>query len=341
MFNVLHDVCKYCLFNGAYLLYGLLVLAVSITASIANSQIKNESGAVVGRLPPFPGGELQLPIGPTPPKNFIVTQIVVFLLMLANFSFFHRLVKIGIQCIRTLFLMGDNPTPLRSFWRYFNIYYLVVVLPAAFMPPVLHPQRTPDFHLLAAVVLLICVNALGDLVSVRLTLASFRRFESLSPSNTEAGSSQEAIIKEASYYLAVLRAGARALIVLVAVLACSSVLYGVQVGQLDFEFSWTFVQGAWARILKLSELPYLSYWFRGQIGPFAMGGIPGLFLYGMTTFIPIFILSLLALLWLVLLPFRIAINLPPETSPVGRVVMAEAAVFVLCLLISFGLTLAS
>src|SRR5262245_14590605 len=104
--------------------------------------------------------------------------------------------------------------------------------------------------------------------------------------------------------------------VLVAVLACSSVLYGVQVGQFDFEFSWTFAQNAWARMRKFSELPYLPYWFRGQTGPFEMGGIPGLFLYGLTTFIPVIILSLLALLWLFLLPFRIAINLPPETSAV-------------------------
>src|SRR5262245_37305751 len=178
MITILYDVCKFCLFNGAYLIYGLLVFAVSVSASIANSTNNRDAEAARGRLPPMPGGELQYPTSRPPPKTFIVTDIVVLLLGYANFPFFIRLVKYSIRFIRAIFLMRDNPTPLQSFWRYFNIYYLVIVLPAAFMPPVLHAQRTPDFHLLAAVVLLICVNALGDMVSVRLTLASFRKFGS-------------------------------------------------------------------------------------------------------------------------------------------------------------------
>jgi hypothetical protein len=55
--------------------------------------------------------------------------------------------------------------------------HLFIVLPAAFMPPVSHPQRSADFHLLFAVVLLICINALGDAIAIRVTLRTFEKLK--------------------------------------------------------------------------------------------------------------------------------------------------------------------
>lgn len=150
MITELYNACKFCLFDSAYLFYALFVFAVSMLASQAVVPIcANE-----GRLPPIPGGEL--PFLRSPPKTSVIADTFSLALNLASFSFFLRIMQFAIHFIRTIFLMTDNPTPLRSFWRYLNIYYLVIVLPAAFMPPVSHPQRPPDFHLLTAVVLLIC-----------------------------------------------------------------------------------------------------------------------------------------------------------------------------------------
>src|SRR5207244_10476738 len=103
--------------------------------------------------PPIPGGELLFPHSDMHPKTSVVANTFAFALTLANFSFFLMIARAAVRVIRTIFLMTDNPTALRSFWRYFNVYYLVVVLPAAFMPPVAQAQRAPDFNLLAAVVL--------------------------------------------------------------------------------------------------------------------------------------------------------------------------------------------
>jgi hypothetical protein len=227
--------------------------------------------------------------------------------------------------------MRDHPTPLRSFWRYLNIYYLAIVLPAAFMPPVSHTQRPPDFQLLAAVVLLICINALGDVISVRIVLSIFKRFDPAKYVEMRRDNSWSVLKDEIRYYFAIIRGGMSCLCVLAIVLICSSILYGVQIGQMDFGFTESFFSNAWGRAIQFPELATTMYWFRGQPGPFGLAGIPGLFLYGLTTFLPVIILTCLAIFWLFLVPFRIAVNLPATTSPVVRVIFAEAAVFALCL----------
>ena len=227
--------------------------------------------------------------------------------------------------------MRDNPTPIRSFLRYFNVYYLAIVLPAAFMPPVSHPQRQPDFQLMAAVVLLICVNALGDVISVRIFLGIFNRFDPDKYKTLKQDADWVGLRNEVSYYLAVLFGGFCCLGVLACVLICSSIFYGVQIGQMDFGLTESFFHNAWERAVRFPELATTLFWFRDQPGPFGWAGVPGMFIYGLTTFLPMIILSCLALLWLFLIPFRVAVNLPLTISPVVRVISAEAAVFAMCL----------
>jgi hypothetical protein len=110
-------------------------------------------------------------------------------------------------------------------------------------------------------------------------------------------------------------------------------LYGVQIGQFDFALSIDFALNAWKRIVSFPGLAFELYWFRGQPGPFGLAGIPGLFLYGLTTFIPTIMLCSLALLWLFLLPFRVAVNLP--TGRLQRIIASEFAVIVICVLVSY------
>jgi hypothetical protein len=326
----LYEICKYCVFNGASMFYGLIIFLVSIYASRKGVPVAELTKQHKVPLPPIFGREL-----PFPDINRS-TRVFAWVLELASFSSFVRLIHSSLRFIRTVFLMRDHPSALRSFWRYFNIYYLIVVLPAAFMPPVLDHQRPPDWHLLAAVVLMICANALGDLVSVRLVLQIFKKAEPLE-NGAETKTYLGAVKSEAKYYLLVILAGLSSLSVLIVLLMSLSILYGVQVGQLDFALSTDFLRGAWERIIRFPEIASKPYWFRGQQGPFGSAGIPGLFLYGLTTFLPVLILTFLAAVWLLLLPFRLAISLPPTISPFARVIAAEGAVFGICVAISFAL----
>jgi hypothetical protein len=334
MFHEIYDVCKYCLFNGMYLFYGVFVLIVSVYASHRKLAVASLSQNDKAALPPIPGGELPYP-NLKLPQTSVATNAFALALELASFSFFVRIIHSGLQFIRTVFLMSDNPSPLRSFWRYFNIYYLIVVLPAAFMPPVMDRQRPPDFDLLAALVLMICANALGDLISVRIVLRILKKAEPLASATGSQKEMHMAVKNETKYYLLIIFAGICSLAVLIALLMCLSVLYGVQVGQVNFGLSLDFLREAWDRVIRFPEIASKPYWFRGQQGPFGLAGIPGLFIYGLTTFLPVLILSFLAAIWLLLIPFRLAVNLPSTTSPVVRVIAAESAVFGLCISISF------
>jgi hypothetical protein len=295
------------------------------------SRVQNDQG----KLPPMPGGELpNLATRKAPEVPDLAERSAMVLNFLASFSFFLEIVKFARVSIRTIFLMRDYPTPLRSFLRYLNVYYLAIVLPAAFMPPVSHSQRPPDFQLLTAVVLMICVNALGDVVSVRIFLKIFTRFD---PSKYEHWKQKQTepwagLQDEICYYFAVIFGGLCCLTVLIVVLMCSSVLYGVQIGQMDFGLTQSFFHNAWDRIVRFPELATTLFWFRGQPGPFGLAGVPGMFLYGLTTFLPMIILTCLALFWLFLIPFRIAVNLPPTTPPLVRVISAQAAVLGMCII---------
>jgi hypothetical protein len=314
--------CKNCLsINGVSLLLGLLLLIAGATSIPAVDR---------GRLPPMPGREL--PSWGHAPDPF--AQAVVVFLQLVNFSSFQWLFRRFMIFLRTAILMHDRPPFWRSFWRYVNIYYLFIVLPAAFMPPVSHPQRSADFHLLFAVVLLICINALGDAIAIRVTLRTFEKlkFEQVSFPIGSDENFWSGVRNEVRYYGTVLKVSAYSAPILISVLALSSVLFAVQIGELDFGLTTRFFAGAWDRMTRFPELFHEPYWFRDRPGPFGSAGIPGLFLYAFTTFAPVIALFCLALAWLALLPFRIAVNLPTNSRTV-RIVSAECVAVVLCVVV--------
>ena len=193
-----------------------------------------------------------------------------------------------------------------------------------------------DFQLLSAVLLLICVNALGDAISVRVALRNFDniKYETADKNSSEAEYFFTNVRNEALYYLTVAKGTVYSLGILIVVLAISSVLYAVQVGELDFSFSMDFFGKAWHRMLEFPGLAFEMYWFRGRPGPFGLTGIPGIFLYGLTTFIPIIALFCAAILWLLLLPLRIAANLP--SNRFLRIVSSEFMVGTLCVVLSYA-----
>ncbi len=328
----LWTICKSCfLFDGSifYLLYAIIVLAVSFVKLRGTLAHKS---ALEGSLPPLPGeiGKM-LSITRLP----IVPQIMALIVGIADFDVFRRIVAAVVKFIRIVFLMNDNPTVLRSLRRYLNLYLLIIPLPAAFLAPVLHQQRQPDLELLVAGLLTIVVNAIGDLVSVRLVLWNFEtlQYKPSAGHETDTQDFWRNVRNEAMYYLTVLAGVGCSLGVLIVVLALCSVFFGVQIGELEFSFSWKFVVGAWHRILDFPSLAFEPYWFRGQPGPFGSKGVPGMFLFGIITFIPMILLGALTAIWLVLLPFRIAVTLPTGVLP--RIAASEVAVITLCVVVSY------
>src|ERR1700730_524238 len=178
--------CKDCLLfssSGLFLAYGILVFIASM-APFAEPEFQKRNMAMrslSGRSPMI--GELGEITKPRPSVGALLLQLV---LKIASFRFFACLVEKVLDFIRTVFLMRDYPSFRRSLLRYFLFYFVVIPLPAAFMPPVGDLQRKPDFQLMCAVVFLIVINALGDAVSVRVTLRNFGhlKFEKTTIENT-------------------------------------------------------------------------------------------------------------------------------------------------------------
>src|SRR5258708_3954069 len=160
-------ICKDCLLFGGsslFLIYGLLVLGASLAQFdlVVRPKIR-KSDETAAMSPPLIGelGEL------SEPRPSAGALVLLAVLRISNFEFFQSLVGKVLEFIRTVFLMRDSPPFRTSFIRYLIFYFLTIPLPAAFMPPIAHAQRKPDFQLLSAVVLLIMINALGDAISVR------------------------------------------------------------------------------------------------------------------------------------------------------------------------------
>ncbi len=327
--------CKDCaLFNGSgfYLAYGVLVLCASVTKFGPRSQ-PSAAGIPAEQQKFLPvTGELSDVFAI---QSSISSYLLHVVLSFVSFEFFSAMVRRTVKFIRVVFMMSDNPSFIVSFRRYLLLYYVAVTLPAAFLAPVGHDQRQPDLQLLAAVALLIILNALGDVISVRLTLRNFEKLKFDQTIHLDNPTSEfwQGIRNELTYYLAVLKGAAYPLLVLIVILALSSVLYGVQVGELDFALSTKFLADAWDRVLRFPELAFQSYWFRGQPGPFGTAGIPGLFLYAVVSFIPVIILFGLAVVWVVLLPLRMAVNLP--VGRVQKLVVSELSVISLCAVVSY------
>lgn len=281
-------ICKDCVLfssSGLFLAYGLLVLVASLTPfSKPDFQKRKTAKRRASRTPPMIG-ELGEIAKPRPSVGALVLQLT---LRIASFHFFAWLVQKMLAFIRIAYLMRDKPSFGKSLLRYLIFYLIIIPLPAAFMPPVGDIQRKPDLQLMCAVVLLIIINAFGDAISVRVTLRKFEelKFEKTTIENTIAEDFWAAVRNEISYYFAVVRGTLYSLVILGGVLALSSVLFGVQVGQLDFAFSNDFILGAFDRIRQTPSLVFDFYWFRDEPGPFGLPGIPGLFLYGLTTSYP-------------------------------------------------------
>jgi len=268
-------------------------------------------------------------------KLSIQAQLLATLLLnVMSFEFFRKVVAAIVKFIRTAFLMKDNPSFARSYWRYLKLYLLIVPLPAAVMRPVLHAQRELDLQLALAATLMILINALGDVLSIRLFLRIFESsgFEPDKTNSSDTIRFWRGVRNEARYYLRVGMGAGSSLVVLVGVLMLSNILFAVQTGQLDIEFSMKFLKAAWHYMINFSDLVFEPYWFKGEPAPFLSKGIPGLFLYGVITFIPAIILFLAASVWLLILPIRIAITQPGST--ILRIVSAELSVLVLCIAIT-------
>lgn len=317
--------------SGFYLLYATVVLLAGL---VPPGWAPDPSGTQNRGLLPGDIGRFH---SPNSGGVSIVARCYVGSMEFFSPQTFLNIVEYCIKFIRWVLGLGETGFDYWSvFKRLVVFYFLIIPLPAAFLAPVGYAQAQPDIHLLTAVVLLIFVNAIGDLISTRITIRNFEKILLIcrdKPTVEEDGRLKQGVFFELKIYLITIVDMSAALAVLFVVLVLSSILFGIQIGAYRFGFEFETLASMWDRAIRFPELFSEMYWFR-DYGESAEPeeGIPGMLIYGASTFVPTIIMLGCSLIWSATIPLRIALQLPK--SRMSRIFSAELSVFAVCLIVS-------
>ena len=342
--NIIFEICIDCLIeNKGYVwIYIIIIFAIWL---LRLDSSPNRGGMIDrAKLPRFPA-DFTLQIVSQSVHRFIAPRLEKVLKQTGGLlRIFH---------IRTLFFMaqalvaflkciygnqGDRWDYIRAFKVAIIFYLIVVPLPAAFMPPVGGHQASPDYHLLTATILLIVVNAVGDAVSVNITIWNYKRAIIYGTRVIgRAGRKDDAkgdIVPfnargEFYFYLRTMLDLFYASLSLIAVLVVSNVLFGVQIGQYKFAFDPETLSMMRDRAMNFWDLRAELYWFRGDTkGVFGYPGIPGMFFFAITTYLPTIFVATAALIWAIMLPIRILFA--SNMNSVTRLALSQAVMLTYC-----------
>lgn len=329
MIDAIWHYCAKCLssFGLAFWVYALLVSLVWGFTRLHSSQ---DGATDRSRLPQPP---TDLPFSRLMRESLGTARSYLRVFHPSNFDL---LVYISLFILRKFYDIRLNSWDyLRSLKISLILYFVIVPLPAAFMPPVGRSQAAPDGQLLVATLLLILVNAVGDSISVNVTVRNYERALRVARQHTgvESVSGDDTTpvnaTAEVRFYLMTVIDLALAATVLVAVLMASSVLFGIQVDEYDFASDPSTISAMKERALAFWSLTSELYWFRDSEGGFlGQPGIPGMFVFAVTTFLPTFVVGTSAILWTLVLPIRIVLG--RTRGRLRTLVTAQVTVFVLC-----------
>lgn len=183
-----------------------------------------------------------------------------------------------------------------------------------------------------ALLAMILTNAVGDFVSIKITLINTKKLFIYYRKNLGTEKSEESLYKsfrvELLFYLVALRDMAISLIVLLGVLVLTSIYFGVSVGEYKFEFTEDFFFGALNRVDIFIKTAMEPYWFRSNLIDLDNGGWPMLLIYSLTSFLPTFIILTMAILWTIAMPLRIICL--SSMNKYKKIFFSELSVLIMC-----------
>lgn len=229
----------------------------------------------------------------------------------------------------------NNRTFIGNLFFFFILYYLVVSAPAAAMAPINY-NVSYDVQAILALFLMMITNAFGDVISLKITLSNIKKiFHTYQNSkNHEFESLRESMIFEAKIYLITIKDMLFALLILVAVLLLTSIYFGVSIGEFKFELTENTLNGALERISSFWSTALEPYWFVVDINPDTDKGLPMLFYYSLTSFIPTILILLTAITWTFTLPLRVIYY--SNLTKFKKILISESVVIALCAFVILG-----
>ena len=334
-FGWFFGICFSCLafgHSGLFLVGGILILVAGLVTPMAGTAI---AGAEHHMYSPF--GFRWFPMKVNIGKGSILANTYVAFINLFRPGTYFLLVSFFLRIIKFLINARGEKFNYWSAFKRISVFYLIAVpYPAAFLAPVGYKQADPNLQLMIGGMLFMLVNILGDLLSSRITVSNFSNVLKLFRDADQVDIDQhffQGVKFELAIYLTTLRDLAAALFVLCLVLILSNVLFGIQVGLYTFSTDLSTLGMMWDRAVHFYDIAHELYWFRGPNGMPPQGvGVPGMFIYGTTTFLPTLIMLFFSILWTLTLPLRIILQMP--RSKLFRIITAELSVFAICVTLS-------
>lgn len=325
MVRTFFSACYDCLtLNGSgwALAYGAIILffAIAKTSRFADESTRSE-GNLASLLAANPGA---LSI-----HGMVVQQAAILLtpnnyvsLLAKLYSMLRKLTGI------------ERRTLLGNVFVFFIFYYMIVSAPAAVMRPANY-QVSYDALSLFALALMMLVNALGDIVSLRLTFRNVEKLHEIFAAESADMNAKESFRAEFRLYFTTLIDVAMALVVLFTILITTSVLFGWSIGEYGVSLSSGVLDGSWNRIENFWSTVNEPYQFAPELVPGLKFSAPMLLIFSLTTFLPTLLLLLFALAWTLLMPLRIIFH--TELPALTKLLASEAVVLVLCSIVIAGL----
>ena len=339
------QICADCIFKNIWWVLGYGAVVFLLWLSI-NYKAGHRDNQVPARMLPnspgdFPVNHLKAFAGSF--KAFFAEKLDRFMVFFTHEKL-YLLVTFFIQALEFLYgIRGNAWDYARAFKTALIFYFIVIPLPAAFMPPVGGIQISPSAELLAATIMLILINTVGDMVSVNFSSRLIRTAIDLpvqdhtiqvaSSVSDQSQISETPVSSEIKFYLVLVLDTLIACIILVFVLACSSIMYGVQIGEHGLSAERGTLLKMVQSALDFDRLFGAFYWFANdKTGFLGQPGIPGMLIFSLTTFLPTLIVGLAGVIWLLVLPVRIL--LVKEMGRFRTLIAAQACVFTICLAFS-------
>lgn len=222
----------------------------------------------------------------------------------------------------------------KTIFKFSIFYYCIVSAPAVAMIPANFLQHL-NGQSAAALGLMMLTNAIGDYFSIKITLRNIERVTNFYQTKLNYNvhyykSFMHSLYIEMRFYLITVFDMLLALLILIAVLIFTSIYFGVAIGEYEFSFSREFLHGAIDRAPRFWETAFEPYIMRGTELSEQNNGIPMLFIYSLTSFIPSIVILLTSLIWMFFLPLRIvtlSLLSKPKKILVSELIVASMCVF--------------
>lgn len=222
----------------------------------------------------------------------------------------------------------DRRNMIGNIFVFFIFYYLVVSAPAAVMRPGNYPNIQYNTLSLFALGMMMLTNAIGDVISLKLTFRNVGKLKALYEEKSIDRSVKTSYWVEIRLYFTTMIDTLMALCVLFIILLLTSVFFGWSIDEYGIRPLTSLLEGALRRIQSFWPTVNEPYVFATDLVPNRNFSEPMLLIFSLTTFIPTLLLLAFSIIWTLLMPLRIVFH--TNLHPVAKIFLSEAIVFALC-----------